>query len=326
MRGRRFFPGRPKGCFLPGRPVGRFFPERPEGRGARANMGPTMDIYIMLGLNALNGVASLFLLCVGLAIIFGMMKIVNLAHGEFIMLGAYATVVSTNAGVNIWISMLVISPLFVGVVGLVIERLLIRHLYGRLIDSMLATWGLSLLITGIITTIFGNTIKGVQTPLGSFSVGQYSSSYYNLFIFAMALVVMAIVFVVMRFTRFGMIARATMQNPGMSAALGINPDRVYMLTFAAGAGLAGGLIAPVAGITPGMGAAYVAKAFITVVGGGASIITGTISAATLFGSIDQIGSYLTTPVYGQVIVFTTAIVLIRLLPQGISGRFFKGQL
>jgi branched-chain amino acid transport system permease protein len=102
-----------------------------------------------------------------------------------------------------------------------------------------------------------------------------------------------------------------------------------MLTFAAGAGLtglAGGLIAPVAGITPGMGAAYVAKAFITVVGGGASIITGTISAATLFGSIDQIGSYLTTPVYGQVIVFTTAIVLIRLLPQGISGRFFKGQL
>lgn len=289
-------------------------------------MGPTMDIYIMLGLNALNGVASLFLLCVGLAIIFGMMKIVNLAHGEFIMLGAYATVVSTNAGVNIWISMLVISPLFVGVVGLVIERLLIRHLYGRLIDSMLATWGLSLLITGIITTIFGNTIKGVQTPLGSFSVGQYSSSYYNLFIFAMALVVMAIVFVVMRFTRFGMIARATMQNPGMSAALGINPDRVYMLTFAAGAGLAGGLIAPVAGITPGMGAAYVAKAFITVVGGGASIITGTISAATLFGSIDQIGSYLTTPVYGQVIVFTTAIVLIRLLPQGISGRFFKGQL
>lgn len=309
--------------------MGRFFPERPEGRGARANMGPTMDIYIMLGLNALNGVASLFLLCVGLAIIFGMMKIVNLAHGEFIMLGAYATVVSTNAGVNIWISMLVISPLFVGVVGLVIERLLIRHLYGRLIDSMLATWGLSLLITGIITTIFGNTIKGVQTPLGSFSVGQYSSSYYNLFIFAMALVVMAIVFVVMRFTRFGMIARATMQNPGMSAALGINPDRVYMLTFAAGAGLtglAGGLIAPVAGITPGMGAAYVAKAFITVVGGGASIISGTISAASLFGTIDQIGSYLTTPVYGQVIVFTTAIVLIRLLPQGISGRFFKGQL
>lgn len=288
-----------------------------------------MDIYLILGLNALNGVASLFLLCVGLAIIFGMMKIVNLAHGEFIMLGAYATVIATNAGVNIWISMLVISPLFVGAVGLVIERLLIRHLYGRLVDSMLATWGLSLLITGIITTIFGNTIKGVQTPLGGFSIGQYSSSYYNLFIFAMALVVMAIVFAVMRYTRFGLIARATMQNPNMASALGINPDRVYMLTFAAGAaltGLAGGLIAPVSGITPGMGAAYVAKAFITVVGGGASILSGTLAASSIFGTIDQIGSYLTTPVYGQVIVFTTAIVLIRLLPQGISGRFFRGQL
>ena len=288
-----------------------------------------MDIYIILGLNVLNGVASLFLLCVGLAIIFGMMKIVNLAHGEFIMLGAYATVIATNAGVNIWISMLVISPLFVGIVGLVIERFLIRYLYGRLVDSMLATWGLSLLITGIITTIFGNTIKGVQTPLGGFSVGSYSSSFYNLFIFAMALVVIAIVFAVMRFTRLGLIARATMQNPAMSAALGINPDRVYMLTFAAGAaltGLAGGLIAPVAGITPGMGAAYVAKAFITVVGGGTSILSGSLSASSLFGSIDQIGSYLTTPVYGQVIVFTTAIILIRLLPQGISGRFFKGQL
>ncbi|MFC2967061.1 branched-chain amino acid ABC transporter permease [Acidimangrovimonas pyrenivorans] len=288
-----------------------------------------MDIYIILGLNVLNGVASLFLLCVGLAIIFGMMKIVNLAHGEFIMLGAYATVIATNAGVNIWISMLVISPLFVGIVGLVIERFLIRYLYGRLVDSMLATWGLSLLITGIVTTIFGNTIKGVQTPMGGFSVGSYSSSFYNLFIFAMALVVIAIVFAVMRFTRLGLIARATMQNPAMSAALGINPDRVYMLTFAAGAaltGLAGGLIAPVAGITPGMGAAYVAKAFITVVGGGTSILSGSLSASSLFGSIDQIGSYLTTPVYGQVIVFTTAIILIRLLPQGISGRFFKGQL
>lgn len=288
-----------------------------------------MDIYIILGLNVLNGVASLFLLCVGLAIIFGMMKIVNLAHGEFIMLGAYATVIATNAGVNLWISMLVISPLFVGLVGLVIERLLIRYLYDRLIDSMLATWGLGLLITGIITTIFGNTIKGVQTPLGSFEVNSYSSSFYNLFIFAMALVVMALVFAVMRFTRVGLIARATMQNPAMASALGINPDRVYMLTFAAGAaltGLAGGLIAPVSGITPGMGAAYVAKAFITVVGGGASILSGTLVASSLFGSIDQVGSYLTTPVYGQVIVFTSAIVLIRLLPQGISGRFFKGQL
>ncbi|EJK81070.1 branched-chain amino acid ABC transporter permease [Rhizobium sp. AP16] len=288
-----------------------------------------MDIYIIVALDVINGTASLFLLCLGLAIIFGMMKIINLAHGEFIMLGAYATVISANAGVNIWIAMLVVAPLFVGLVGLIVERCLIRFLYGRLVDSMLATWGLSLLIIGIVTTIFGNTIQGVPTPLGGFSIGAYRSSYYTLFLLAMAIIMMALVYAVMRYTRFGLIARATMQNPAMANTLGVNPARVYMMTFAAGAaitGLAGGLLAPVSGVTPVMGGAYVAKAFITVVGGGAAILSGTLSAATLFGSINQIGAYLTTPVYGEVIVFTAAIVLIRLLPQGISGRFFKGNL
>ncbi|MCY1667663.1 branched-chain amino acid ABC transporter permease [Rhizobium sp. SL86] len=288
-----------------------------------------MEIYLILLLDVINGTASLFLLCLGLAIIFGMMKIINLAHGEFIMLGAYATVISTNAGINIWIAMLLIAPLFVGLVGLLIERCLIRFLYGRLVDSMLATWGLSLLIIGIVTTVFGNTIQGVPTPLGGFSIGSYRSSYYTLFLLAMALVMMAIVYGVMRHTRLGLIARATMQNPAMANTLGINPARVYMGTFAAGAavtGLAGGLLAPVSGITPVMGGAYVAKAFITVVGGGAAMLSGTLSASTLFGSLNQIGAYFTTPVYGEVIVFTAAIVLIRLLPQGISGRFLKGNL
>lgn len=288
-----------------------------------------MDIYLILLLDVINGAASLFLLCLGLAIIFGMMKIINLAHGEFIMLGAYATVISTNAGVNIWVSMLLVAPLFVGLVGLVIERCLIRFLYGRLVDSMLATWGLSLLIIGIVTTVFGNTIQGVPTPLGGFSIGEYRSSYYTLFLMFMAIVMMAIVYGVMRYTRLGLIARATMQNPAMANTLGVNPAHVYMGTFAAGAaitGLAGGLLAPVSGITPVMGGAYVAKAFISVVGGGGAILSGTLSAATLFGSINQIGAYFTTPVFGEVLVFTAAIVLIRLLPQGISGRFFKGNL
>ena len=288
-----------------------------------------MAIYVILALDVLNGISSLFLLCLGLAIIFGMMKIINLAHGEFIMLGAYATVISANAGVNIWIAMLIVAPLFVGIVGLVIERCLIRFLYGRLVDSMLATWGLSLLIIGIITTIYGNTQQGVPTPLCCFSIGSYQSSYYTLFLALMAAVMMAIIYGVMRYTRFGLVARATMQNPAMAATLGVNPARVYMSTFALGAavtGLAGGLLAPVSGITPVMGGAYVAKAFMTVVGVGAAILSGTLSAASLFGSVNQIGAYFTTPVYGEVIVFTTAIVLIRLLPQGISGRFFKGNL
>ncbi|MBB4373797.1 branched-chain amino acid transport system permease protein [Bradyrhizobium sp. cir1] len=286
-----------------------------------------MDLAIILALDVLNGAASLFLLCVGLAIIFGMMKIINLAHGEFVMLGAYATVIATNAGMNIWVSMIIVAPLFVGLVGLLIERCLIRFLYGRLVDSMLATWGLSLLLIGLVTTIYGNTMNGVPTPLGGFQVGEYRSSWYTLFLAGMAVSVMALVYALLRFTRFGLIARAVMQNPNMAATLGVNPSRVYMITFGIGAGLtglAGGLLAPLSGITPVMGAAFIAKCFITVVGGGATIISGTLTASGLFGLVNQLGAYFTTPVYGEVILFLSAILLIRILPQGISGRFFKG--
>ena len=288
-----------------------------------------MELVIILALDVLNGAASLVLLCLGLAIIFGMMKIINLAHGEFVMLGAYATVISANAGVNIWIAMLIVAPVFVGLVGIIVERCLIRFLYGRLVDTMLATWGLSLFIVGLVTTIYGNTIKGVPTPLGGFSIGEYKSSYYTLFLVAVALIMLALIFGMLRYTRFGLISRATMQNPGMAAALGVNPSRIYMTTFGIGAaitGLAGGVLAPVSGVVPTMGAAYVAKAFITVVGGGSAILAGTASASGLFGLINQMGSYLTTPVFGEVILFVSAIILIRLLPQGISGRFFKGRL
>ena len=288
-----------------------------------------MDFAVILGLDVVSGIATLVLISLGLAIIFGMMRIINLAHGEFLMLGAYATVVSTNLGLNVWIAMLVVSPIFVGLVGLVIERTLIRFLYGRLVDTMLATWGLSLFLVGLITTIFGNTIKGVPTPLGGFEVGAYKSSLYTLFLAFMALVLLGGVIVVLRYTRFGLIARATMQNPNMASALGVNPTKVYMVTFGIGAavtGLAGALLAPVSGISPTMGGAFVAKAFITVVGGGAAILAGTASASALFGTINQLASYATTPVFGEVMLLVAATVLIRILPEGITGRFFRGSL
>ncbi|MEN3165443.1 branched-chain amino acid ABC transporter permease [Tistrella mobilis] len=288
-----------------------------------------MDLAAVLTLDVLNGVASLILLCTGLAVIFGMMKIINLAHGEFLMLGAYATVVAVEAGINIWIAMLVVSPVFVGLVGLVVERTFIRLLYGRLVDSMLATWGLSLFLVGLITTIFGNTIKSVPSPLGGFTIGAYRSSLYTVFLVAVAIILLGGLWLLMRRTRFGLIARATMQNPDMAAAMGVSPPRVYMATFGLGAaitGLAGGLLAPVAGVLPTMGAAYIAKAFITVVAGGTSIIAGSATASGLFGFINQTASYLTTPVIGEVFLFVAAIILIRLLPQGISGRFFRGSL
>ncbi len=227
-----------------------------------------MDLVALLAIQVLYAVASLALISVGLAIIFGMMRVINLAHGEFLMLGGYAAIVATSHGISIWIAILVVAPIVVGIIGVIVERTIIRFLYGRMIDTMLATWGLSLFLVGLTTAIFGNTTVGISAPLGSFQIGAYRTSGYTLFVIAVAIVVLAAVF-------------------------------------------------------PTIGVAYVAKSFITVIGGGAAILSGTVSASALFGTINQIATFATTPVFGEVALLAAAIVLIRLLPQGITGRFFR---
>ena len=139
-----------------------------------------MDLAVVVLLQVVASVASLALISVGLAVIFGMMRVINLAHGELIMLGGYAVIYATRWGVNLWIAMLIVAPLFVGVIGMIVERTVIRFLYGRMIDTMLATWGLSLLLIGAATMIFGNTTTGVSAPLGGVTIGQYQTSQYEL--------------------------------------------------------------------------------------------------------------------------------------------------
>ena len=287
------------------------------------------DLAAVIVIQVLYGIANLVIVSAGLAVIFGMMKVINLAHGEFLMLGGYATLGAIKLGVNLWIAMLVVAPLAVGLVGIVLERLVIRHLYGRMVDTMLATWGLSLLLVGIMTTLVGNTTAGISTPLGNFSIGNYSVSVYTLVIIGMAVLLAFGLRWVLTRTQLGLIARGTMQNPAMADALGISPSRVYSVTFAVGAalsGLAGGLLAPLTGVVPTMGAAFIAKSFITVIGGGPAILVGLLSASGLFGAINQIAAFLSTPVFGEVALLLAAIVMLRLLPQGITGRFFKGSL
>ncbi|WP_375463745.1 branched-chain amino acid ABC transporter permease [uncultured Methylobacterium sp.] len=288
-----------------------------------------MDLVGLLGFNVLTGIATLALITLGLGVIYGMMRIINLAHGEFMMLGAYTAVVAVDAGVNIWVAMLVLPPLVVGLIGLVIERTVIRFLYGRMMDTMLATWGISLGLIGLITTLYGNVVRGFSTPVGSFEIGRYGASLYSLVIVAAALAALGGMLALLRFTRFGLVLRATMQNPKMAAALGVSPDRIYMATFALGAGLAGlagGVLAPISGVSPAMGAAYIARAFITVLGGGAAIITGTGLASSLFGSINELVAFKTTPVIGDVVLLVAAVLLIRVLPQGITGRYLRRSL
>ena len=288
-----------------------------------------MDLVALLAIQVVYAIASLALMSVGLAIIFGMMKVINLAHGEFLMLGGYAAIEANRLGLSIWIAMLIVAPIVVGAIGIIVERTIIRWLYGRMIDTMLATWGLSLFLVGLTTAVFGNTTVGLSAPLGSFEIGQYRTSAYTLFVIGVAIVVLGGVLAVLRFTKLGLVARGTMQNANMAAALGVNPNRVYSITFGVGAaltGLAGAVVAPVSGIFPTIGAAYVAKCFITVIGGGASIVMGTTAASMLFGAVNQIATYVTTPVFGEVALLAAAIVLIRALPQGITGRFFRGSL
>ena len=278
-------------------------------------------------LQILYGVANLALISLGLAIVFGMMRVINLAHGEFLMLGGYTVVVATNNGINIWFAMLILAPMVVGIIGLIVERCLIQWLYGRMIDTLLATWGLSLLFIGIITSIFGaSTSTVISPPLGVVTIGAYTSSGYELFLIFVVIILLVLVYLTLKYTSLGLVARATMQNADMSACLGISTSRIYMVTFSLGAavsGLAGGLLAPITGVLPNIGVIYIAKAFITVISGGSAILAGTTSASVLLGGVNGVVSYVTGPTFGEVALLFTAIILLRLMPTGITGRFFR---
>lgn len=289
-----------------------------------------MDLAIALALQIIYGIANLVLISLGLAIIFGMMRVINLAHGEFLMLGGYVVVISTNNGVNLWFAMLILAPLVVGLIGVIVERVLIRFLYGRMIDTLLATWGLSLVFIGLITTIFGaQTATTISAPLGAVPIGDYSTSGYELFLIAVAILLSVLVFIGLKFTRLGLVARGTMQAADMAAALGVSTSRVYAITFGLGAavsGFAGALLAPVTGVLPTIGATYIAKAFITVISGGAAILAGTTSASVLLGGINGIVSFGIGPTIGEVALLAAAIILLRLMPRGITGRIFRKSL
>jgi urea transport system permease protein len=277
-------------------------------------------------LEMLYMIAFLALISAGLAIVFGMMRVINLAHGEFVMIGGYTTIACSKAGVNIYFAMLVVAPIVVAALGYIVERLIIRWLYGRIIDTMLATWGLSLLLVGLVTFIFGTSAVSVPAPIPGYELGSFQMGGYNLFIIGISILLMILMWAVLRFTRAGLIARGAMQGPDVVASLGYDPARVYMVTFTVGAalsGLAGGVLAPLTGLLPHSGGAYIAKAFITVITGGTAVILGTLSSAGIFGVINQLVSFASTPVIGEIAMLALAIILLRLMPQGITGRFFR---
>jgi branched-chain amino acid transport system permease protein len=275
---------------------------------------------------AVYAIALLVLISLGLAVIFGMMKVINLAHGEFMMLGAYVCVFAGNAGAPLWVAAAA-SAALVGVFGVLVERLIIRFLYGRIIDTLLATWGLSLFLVGAVTTIFGPQGRSLSTSFGSVSIGGMILSSYNLVLIGLAAALAVLTWALARFTKFGLIVRGAMQDPVMASALGVDLGVTYMATFGYGAalaGLAGAALVPVTGASPTMGLFFVAKAFITVIVGGHLPLVGTLAASGLFGAIDGVISYRWSSVLGEVGVLVAAVVLLRMLPSGITGRFRRG--
>jgi branched-chain amino acid transport system permease protein len=285
-----------------------------------------LDLIATTAYLVIYSVALLVLISLGLAVIFGMMRVINLAHGEFMMLGAYGCVFAGNAGAPLWAAT-VLSAVLVGAFGVLVERLIIRFLYGRIIDTLLATWGLSLFLVGGVTTVFGPQGRSLSTSFGNVSFGGVNLSVYNLILIGITAAVAGLTWALARFTKLGLIVRGTMQEPDIASALGANRSLTYMATFGYGAalaGFAGAVLAPITGASPTMGVFFVAKAFITVIVGGHLPLMGTLAASGLFGMIDGIVSYRWSSVLGEVSVLVVAVVLLRMLPSGITGRFRSG--
>jgi urea ABC transporter permease protein UrtB len=276
---------------------------------------------LAFGYQVADGFAFLVIIAGGLAIIFGMMGVINMAHGEFITCGAYVTTLAVRFGAPLPLAM-VFGALAAGLLGVVLERLIVRRFYNRPIDSLVATWGISLILTQGALLMLGSAWTSVGTPLGSVAFGGYSFAVYRIVLVAVAGAILLGLYLLFSFTTFGVHARATMQNPSMARALGVPVERIYSQTFALGAalaGLAGGLYGPTLTLSPTMGTGFVVEAFVTVVVGGADVLSGTAPASIVLATIRAAFTALYGQVYGLIGLLVTVCVVIRLLPDGFSG-------
>lgn len=265
--------------------------------------------------------AFLVLASAGLAIVFGMMGVINLAHGEFIMCGAYVTVGMVSLGLPLVLAQLC-GALAAAILGILVEVIVIRRFYNRPVDTLLATWGLSLIVTQGTLLVVGPSLSGIGTPPGSFSVGDYSFSTYRVMLFAASIAVLGILYLLFMRTRFGVLARATMQQPSMARALGVRINWIYALSFGLGTGLAGlcgALYAPTMTLVPTMGAAFVTDSFVTVVIGGANVLLGTAPAAIILAFIRTGLNAWQGQIIGQIGMLVAVILVIRVLPDGVTG-------
>jgi len=276
-------------------------------------------------------IASILLLvALGLAIIYGTMGVINLAHGDFLMVGAYTEwVVQTYLGVGL-VPELIIVFLTVAVLGWVCERAVIRHLYRRPLDTMLATWGIGIILEQAIRLGIGPRLRYVQMPASMITpvniLGTTQPSF-RVFIFGLTVAIVIATYLLMFRTRFGMRVRAVMQSPEIAKCFGINASQVYAFTFAYGAGLAGlagALVAPLKSVYPDMGNSFVVDAFMVVVMGGVQTLFGTVASAAILGELSGWLAYIWDDTLARALVFTLIVVIIRFRPQGLFALHVRG--
>jgi urea transport system permease protein len=282
-----------------------------------------------LGLDALSLAAIYFLAAIGLAITFGVMGVINMAHGEFITIGAYTGFVVQLFVPDYTLSILIALPLAFAVTfgaGVAMERLVIRHLYKRPLETLLATFGISIALQQILKNVFGTQARPLTAPGwldGALEFNDVVSiSYIRIAIFVLALIFLGFFLYLMKRTRLGLEVRAVTQNPTMAASMGINPDRINMLTFGLGsgiAGIAGVAIGLYAKVTSEMGADYIVQSFMTVVVGGVGNVWGTLAGATMIGSLQKVIEFLnpSNTLAAQTYMILFIILFIQFRPRGI---------
>lgn len=281
------------------------------------------DYLATVVLSSLSSASVLLIATVGLAVVFGLMGVINLAHGEFIMFGAYAALFATKIGIPFPLAVVLASGI-TALFGAVVERVIIRHLYGRLLDTLLATWGLSLVLYQSAVLIFGTVTPGIGMPQSNLQIGAYTIATYLLFLIVVAAVLIGALYWLLTRTRYGVVARAAIQDPETAATVGIEAGRINTLTFALGCGLAGfagAILLPAIPATPSMGFAFVIKAFLAVVAAGPVTLTGTVVAGGVLGSIASMTASFYTSMMGDVVFFVATITILRIFPLGISERW-----
>lgn len=274
----------------------------------------------ILLLDMVTTAAILFAVASGLMIILGVMKLINFAHGAFLTVGGYTAYLATDAGLSPWLA----APL-AGIVGflggLVIERLLVRPLYSRPLDAILATWGLGIIIGQLITLGFGREVQFAASPLtGTLDLGAIDYSAWRLALTAIAVGLGLGLTALFYLTRFGLQARAVIMNEQLARGLGIDSGRVRTLTFGLGAGLAcaaGALITPLLSVDPNMGLPWLVNSFMLVLVSGVSIPS-LAAASLILGSAQVAVSTYVSPIIGGLTIVVLAAVILRINPRGIG--------